>query len=147
MAVVILDQYGKLYKIASSEENIIQICSQANNAYKNQKYTVSDADYLELRKNIKFVSGVENGSLVYEETIHPDSTKEAMDYFVESTIFDTKRTIVHMPEGALKTSYQNCVNTLESLDTSTFTYPIVGGLEKFLIENGVPDLVTNKQQS
>jgi len=147
MAILVLDQYGKVFKIANSEEDIIQICPSVNDVLGYSKYTISDADYLELRKNIKFVSGVENGSLVYEENIHPDSTKEAMDYFVESTIFDTKNTILNMPEGALKTSYQNCVNTLESLDTSTFTYPIVGPLEKFLIENGVPDLVTNKQQS
>lgn len=140
MAILVLDHYGKQYKMAKSEEDILQICPSVNNVYVNSKYTISDADYLNLKKNIKFVSGVQNNTIVYQDMVNPDSTKEAMDFFIESKVEALTNALKTMSDGTLKTSYQNSLNTLNSLDTSTFTYPIVGGIEKFLIENGVPNL-------
>lgn len=140
MAYLIHDYNNNVQFIAKTEANARSLFSVYDDwKVKGLVKTLTDVEFNSLNNAEKRVQSISADGCVLVDRTTMCLSKEDMDGYIESQILRIKEVLKignFTNNTTFKTELENFITTLESVDTSNITYPIIS-LEKYLIDNNI----------
>lgn len=139
MAYIIFETNNTPVRIAQDQNDLAVLGNYKlyQNGLSGKIVTIPNEDFLALQNDEKHILGLNGEQVVYETNNSTVIANESeMKQAIEMCINETK-TRHYNSSSSLYTKQQNYLNALQSIDTSSITYPLNQSVNQYLISQGI----------
>lgn len=124
------------FRVFATQSLVSEYGYTNTNIYKS--VTITDAEFNDIRTNVRVPESVDSDDNITWQTDEdtPSWSKEAFEYNLKQTIAALKHVNENRNGHSQQTVFTNYINFLQSIDTSSITWPYAKDLEKHASDAG-----------